>query len=110
VIREPICPYCETPLNESIPTSLEGTIRIRCPSCESIYAYTSGLGSYPIEDDLNLHITRGRLGSRVSTGEQIDSFDGPRDTLSRTIFCACAIIMGILIIAAVMLMILIREL
>jgi len=107
VVGEPTCPYCGTYLSESIPAALEGSIQLRCPECESIFAFTPGLGSFPIEDDLGLHISRGRLGSRVSIGESVDSFEVSNVTLSRTLFCTCATIMCILIVAAVMLVILI---
>ncbi|MDH4213371.1 MAG: hypothetical protein OEV85_05585 [Candidatus Thorarchaeota archaeon] len=103
--EEPTCPYCGTIFKESIPEALQGSIQIRCPECDSIFAFTSGAGSFPIEDDLGLHITRSRLGARVSIGDDMDSFGTSSDTLSRTFFCTCMIIIGVLIIATVLLMI-----
>jgi hypothetical protein len=107
--EEPTCPYCGATFNESIPTALEGSIQLKCPECESIFAFTPGLGSFPIEDDLGIHISRGRLGSRVSIGDDIDAFDRSRDTLSRTLFCTCVVIISVLIIASILLTILLGE-
>ena len=105
--EEPTCPYCGTIFKESIPEALQGSIQIRCPECDSIFAFTSGAGSFPIENDLGLHISRGRLGSRVSIGDNSYSFDTSSDTLSRTLFCACVIIIGMLMVAIAILMILV---
>ncbi len=107
MVGEPTCPYCGTEFTESIPAALEGSIRLRCSECESIFTFTPGLGSFPIEDDLGLHISRGRLGARVSIGANIDTSERSSDTLLRAFYCACFVIIGMLIIALVLLTILV---
>jgi hypothetical protein len=103
VVEEPTCPYCGNPLNESIPISLEEPIKIRCPECDSIFVFSLGVGSFRIEDDLGVHISRGRLRSRVSIGAPTDAFERPIDILPRVLFYTCATIIVILIIATLML-------
>jgi hypothetical protein len=34
-----ICPHCGRELDESIPSSLVGTIELRCPHCEMTFTY-----------------------------------------------------------------------
>jgi hypothetical protein len=102
MVEEPTCPYCRTPFNESIPVSLEGPILIRCPQCDFIFVFMPQLGAFPIEDDIGLHISQGHLGSRVSIGTPVDSFEGSNDTLSRAFFCTCSIIISAFIIATAM--------
>jgi len=103
MVREPTCPYCGTEISESIPTTLEGSIHLRCPECESIFEFTPGLGSFPIEEDMGIHISRGRLGTRVTIGTESYSSERPTDSMSRAFYCGCLIVIGIFIIAAVLL-------
>lgn len=103
MVREPACPYCGTELSDSIPSALEGSIRLRCPECESIFEFTPGLGSFPIEEDMGIHISRGRLGTRVSIGADTEFSDRPTDTISRAFYCGCLIVIGILIITLTLL-------
>ncbi|RDE17285.1 MAG: hypothetical protein C4K48_00110 [Candidatus Thorarchaeota archaeon] len=95
----PACPYCGTLLTDSIPQAVEGSIHVRCPRCDSIYAFTPGIGSLPMEDDMNIHISRGRFSFRVSIGEPPDSFSGGGGFPSRSSAWTCICILSIIIIA-----------
>jgi len=101
--REPACPFCGAEISEPIPASLEGSINLRCPECESIFEFTPGLGSFPIEENLGIHISLGRLGTRVTIGSDTEFSDRPVDTLSRAFYCGCLVVIGMLIIALVLL-------
>lgn len=103
MVGEPACPFCGTEISDSIPAALEGSIRLRCSKCESIFEFTPGFGSFPIEDDLGIHISRGRFGSRVTIGIDADSSERPTDIVSRAFYCGCLILIGIFIIATVLL-------
>jgi transcription elongation factor Elf1 len=88
----PKCPFCEHRLTESVPQSIEGSIKLRCPSCEQRYEYIAEAGSFPLDDDHDIKVTKGVLGSRMTTG----TTDAESDiSLSRALLigglCCCTI-------------------
>ena len=101
----PECPFCEHRLTEPVPESLEGSIKLRCPSCEQRYEYISQIGSFPLEEDLGIEVSEGILGSRVVIGGP-DSGDGDV-SLSRALLtgglCCCTIAIIIPIVVSLIL-------
>lgn len=89
----PECPFCEHRLIEPVPKTLEGSIKLRCPSCEQRYEYISEIGSFPLEEDLGIEVSEGILGPRVVVGSS-DSGDDDV-SLSRALLigglCCCTI-------------------
>ena len=63
----PECPFCEHRLTEPVSQSIEGSIKIRCPSCEQRYEYIPNEGSFPLEDDFGIMVKKGVLGQRLTT-------------------------------------------
>jgi hypothetical protein len=98
MVEEPMCPFCGALYNVAILTHVR-SIQIQCPECESIYTFTPGAGSFPVEEDLSIHVSRGRLGSRISIGQPVDSFESATDSISRVFCYICGAIVFILIIA-----------
>ncbi|MBY8998862.1 MAG: hypothetical protein KGD60_14130 [Candidatus Thorarchaeota archaeon] len=88
----PECPFCQHRLTEPIPHSLEGSINLRCPSCEQRYEYLPQIGSFPLDDDLGIKVSEGILGPHVVTGSPESDEDV---SLSRALFigglCCCTI-------------------
>jgi hypothetical protein len=64
----PVCPFCEHRLTEPVPQFIEDAIKITCPSCEQRYEYLPSIGSFPLEDDFRLKVSKGILGPHVVTG------------------------------------------
>ena len=100
----PVCPICEHRLEESIPSSLEGSIKIRCPSCEQRYEYIPQTGSFPLEDDLGVTVSKGLLGPHVVEGSSESEDD---ISLSRALFigglCCCTLAIIIPVIVSLIL-------
>lgn len=84
--EQPVCPYCGCSLEMVLPEMVEGQVQIRCPECDSLFSFTHGIGSFPIED-LEIHISTSRLGSRLSIGPPSDSISKSGNILSRVILC-----------------------
>ena len=63
----PECPFCGHRLAEPVPLSVEGSIKLRCPSCEERYEYIPKTGSFPLDDDLGITVTTGILGPHLVT-------------------------------------------
>ena len=100
----PECPFCEHRLTESVPQSIEGSIKIRCPSCEQRYEYIPEEGSFPLEDDLGVMVKKGVLSHRMTTdGAAIEG----ELSLSRALLigglCCCTIAIIILIVLSLLL-------
>ncbi|MFX1481770.1 MAG: hypothetical protein ACFFCP_01125 [Promethearchaeota archaeon] len=91
----PRCPYCDTPIDEPVPESIDGPITLRCKSCEERFEYDPDRGSYPIEGDFSIRITKGPLSSVVMTNESVTSSQSPEPSVSSAIFvgllCCCII-------------------
>lgn len=100
----PECPFCEHRLPEPVPQSIEGSIKIRCPSCAQRFEYIPQTGSFPLEDDFEIKVTKGILGQHVVTGtpESDDEL-----SLSKALFigglCCCAIAIIIPIVLSLIL-------
>jgi hypothetical protein len=96
----PECPFCEHRLEESIPLSIEGSIKIRCPACEQRYEFIPQIGSFPLDEDLGITISKGLLGPHVVEGA---SETEDEISLSRALFigglccCTLAIIIPVII-------------
>lgn len=100
----PECPFCGHRLTEPVPSSLDGPMKLRCQACEAQYQYIPKAGSFPLDDDLGLTITKGILGPHVVTqgGKLEDDV-----SLSRTLLigglCCCTIIVIIPVLLALLL-------
>ena len=64
----PECPFCKHRLAEPVPQFIEDAIKITCPSCEQRYEYLPSIGSFPLEDDFGLKVSKGVLGPHLVTG------------------------------------------
>ena len=100
----PVCPFCEHRLEEAIPDSLEGTIKLRCPKCEQRYEFIPQTGSFPLDDDFGIKITKGVLGHHVVTGSSASEDD---ISLSRALLigglCCCTLAIIIPVIVSLIL-------
>ncbi|MFW9788096.1 MAG: hypothetical protein ACFFE1_10500 [Candidatus Thorarchaeota archaeon] len=100
----PECPFCGHRLTEPVSQSIEGSIKIRCPSCEQRYEYISGTGSFPMDDDLGIRVAKGLLGPHVVDGEAASTGD---ISLSRALcvggLCCCTIVVIIPVLVALLL-------
>lgn len=100
----PECPFCEYRLTEPVPQSLEGSIKLRCPSCEQRYEYIPQTGSFPLEDDFGIKVSKGILGPHVVTGAPESEDD---ISLSRALFigglCCCTIAIIIPVVVSLIL-------
>jgi hypothetical protein len=85
--EQPVCPYCGCSPEVVLPEIVEGQVQIRCPKCDSLFSFTPGIGSFPVEDDLEIHISTSRLGSRLSIGPPSDTIGKSGNILSRVILC-----------------------
>ena len=87
----PECPFCEHRLTEPVPQFIEDAIKITCPSCEQRYEYLPSIGSFPLEDDFKLKVSKGILGPHVVTGTP----ESDEISFSRALFigglCCCII-------------------
>lgn len=68
----PVCPYCGNNLGESIPAMLQGTIRLRCPVCLRLYGYSEESRSFPIEEEMDYHLSPGPLRRKILVGSHKD--------------------------------------
>ncbi len=100
----PECPFCEHRLTEPVSQSIEGSIKIRCPSCEQRYEYIPKEGSFPLEDDLGIIVKRSVLGHRMTTDGQPLKDDL---SLSRALLigglCCCTIVIIIPVVVSLIL-------
>ncbi len=100
----PACPFCEHRLEDPIPDSLEGSIKLKCPSCEQRYEFIPGSGSFPLEDDYGISVTKGILGPHVVEGDKDSAGD---ISLSRALLigglCCCTIVIIIPVVIALLL-------
>ena len=100
----PECPFCEHRLTEPVPQSLEGSIKLRCPSCEQRYEYIPHTGSFPLEDDFGINVSKGILGPHVVTGSSESEDD---ISVSRALFigglCCCTIAIIIPVVVSLIL-------
>ncbi|KXH70479.1 MAG: hypothetical protein AM326_04345 [Candidatus Thorarchaeota archaeon SMTZ-45] len=100
----PECPFCEHQLTESIPETIEGSIRIRCPSCQQRYEFIPKTGSFPLDEDYGITVTKGILGPHVisKSTEATDEL-----SLSRALLiggsCCCTIVVIIPIVLSLLL-------
>jgi hypothetical protein len=100
----PKCPFCEHRLTEPVPQSIEGSIKLRCPSCEQRYEYIPEAGSFPLDDDHGIRVTKGVLGPRMTTS----TTDAESDiSLSRALLtgglCCCTIAILIPVVISLLL-------
>lgn len=90
----PKCPYCENLVDESIPENIEGSIIFRCSYCEERFEYIAAQGSFPLDSDYAVRISRGLLGSKVMTDDSSPP-PGSEMSLSMAVFagflCCCTI-------------------
>jgi hypothetical protein len=100
----PVCPFCEHRLEEAIPQSLDGSIKLRCAACEQRYEYIPQTGSFPIYDDLGITVAKGILGPHVVNG---DSTTGDDISLSRALLigglCCCTLVIIIPVVLSLIL-------
>ena len=100
----PVCPVCDHKLEDSVPDSLDGPIRIRCPFCSQLYEYDPQTGSVPIDDDLGITVTKGILGPHIVTRGPTVEDD---ISLSRALFigaaCCCTLVIIIPVIVSLIL-------
>ena len=100
----PVCPFCEHQLEDPIPESLEGSIKLKCPSCSQRYEYFPQMGSYPLDDDLGVQVTKGLLGPHVTTGDSSSEDDV---SLTRALLlgglCCCTLAIIIPVIVSLIL-------
>ncbi|MFW9806178.1 MAG: hypothetical protein ACFFFK_05565 [Candidatus Thorarchaeota archaeon] len=100
----PVCPVCEYQLEDPIPESLEGSIKLKCPFCSQRFEYSHQMGSYPLEDDLGVQVAKGLLGPHVMTG---DSSSDDDVSLTRALLvgglCCCTLAIIIPVIVSLIL-------
>jgi hypothetical protein len=100
----PECPFCEYRLTEAVLESVESSIKLRCPSCGWSYQYIPEAGSFPLEDDLGITVSKGLLGPHVIS-EGKDSEDAI--SLSRALLigglCCCTTVVIIPVVLALLL-------
>ncbi|MHA1964876.1 MAG: hypothetical protein ACXACG_04160 [Candidatus Thorarchaeota archaeon] len=100
----PECPFCEHRLTEPVPQSLEGSIKLNCPSCEKQYEYIPQAGSFPLEDDLGIKVSKGILGQHITTRTSESDDD---ISLSRALIigglCCCTIAIIIPVVISLLL-------
>ncbi len=100
----PECPFCGHRLTEPVPPSLDGPMKLKCQACGERYQYIPRGGSFPLDDDLDLIITKGVLGPHVVTQGELLEDDV---SLSRALliggFCCCTIIVIIPVVLALLL-------
>jgi hypothetical protein len=100
----PECPFCEHRLEESIPASLEGSMKIRCPACDQRYEFIPLTGSFPLDDNLGITVSKGLLGPHVVTGASETEND---ISLSRALLigsvCCCTLVIIIPILVSLIL-------
>jgi hypothetical protein len=100
----PECPFCEHRLEEPISQSIEGSIKLRCPSCEQRYEYNPQTGSFPLEEDFGIEVSKGLLGPHV-----VSERPGLEEEVSLTRalliggLCCCTIVVIIPVVAALIL-------
>ncbi|MFX1561088.1 MAG: hypothetical protein ACFFBL_10920 [Promethearchaeota archaeon] len=100
----PECPFCHHILAEPVPKSIDGSIKIRCPSCEQRYEYIPEAGSFPLEDDLGVMVKKGGLSRRITTDSA--TLEGDM-SLSKALLigglCCCSVIVIIPVVVAMIL-------
>ena len=103
--EHPECPFCEHRLAEPVPESIEGSFKVRCPSCEQRYEHIPGTGSFPLDDDLGIKVSKGLLGPHVVDGNA-DS-EGGDISLSRALLigslCCCTLAVIVPMVVALLL-------
>lgn len=80
----PLCPFCKAEGKVSSQAGLESSV-IECEACGHRYEFIPGNGSFPIEEDLAVHVSDGLLGPRVVLGT---GMEGSR-LLARTQKLSC---------------------
>lgn len=100
----PECPFCGYRLTEPIPQSIEGSIKLRCPSCAHQYEYIHEIGSFPLDEDLGIKVTKGLLGPHVVDESSMSEGD---ISLSRALLigglCCCTLVVIIPVVIALLL-------
>lgn len=100
----PECPYCEHQLTESVLESVEGSVIIRCPVCQQRFQFIPNTGSFPLDDDYGVTVTKGILGPHVvsKSTEVSDEI-----SLSRALLiggsCCCIIVVIIPVVISLLL-------
>jgi hypothetical protein len=98
----PICPFCEHRFEDPISESIEGSIKLRCPSCEQRYDYNPQTGSIPLEDDFGIEVSKGLLGPHVVTDRPQDEMSLMRALLIGSL-CCCTLVVIIPVVMALIL-------
>jgi hypothetical protein len=100
----PECPFCEHRLTDAVSPSIEGTVRIRCPACGQQYEFMPEIGSFPLDDDLGIKVSKGILGPHVMDW---DSGEAPDVSSSHALLigglCCCTIVFIIPVVMALLL-------
>ena len=100
----PECPFCEHRLTDAVFPSVEGSIKIRCPACGGQYEFLPQVGSFPLDDDLGIKVSKGIIGPHVMNGRLDEAADvSTSHALLIGGLCCCTIVFIIPVVMALLL-------